>query len=249
MTRPPACANLDQDSSTSNSQHTASLGRREDRTMDNVVVGNLCHDPILRQARRGALPVARFTVAVHSWRRVGGEFVERPPVFHRVVCFGQLAENVTNTLRKGMEVVAVGEWADDSFSDEQGQRKVQITMEAKTVGPTLRWATAQVTRPERRPESDQSPPPPQPLDLDIAARSTRPKPDPPAPPTPPAPAVRPRAEPDLTPVGAPVESLTTDQLRVAMAEIGAEFIPAATIKQSLRRKRKPEPEPATSHAT
>jgi single-strand DNA-binding protein len=204
--------------------------------MDNVVVGNLCQDPILRQARRGGLPVAKFTVAVNSWRRVGGEFVERPPVFHRVVCFGQLAENVTNTLRKGMEVVAVGEWADDSFSDEQGQRRVQITMEARTVGPTLRWATAQVNRSERRPDTDQSPP----LGLEIPVGSTS---------TESVPAVRPRAEPDLTPVGVPVETLTTDQLRVAMAEIGAEFVPAATIKQSLRRKRKPEPEPATSHAT
>ena len=188
--------------------------------MDNVVVGRLCQDPILRQARRGGLPLAKFTVAVNNWRRVGQEFVERPPVFHRVVCFGQLAENVTNSLRKGMEVVAVGEWADDSFTDEQGQRRIQLTMEARTVGPTLRWATAQVTRSERRPPPDQP-------TLPIATS----------------------AEPDLTPVGAPFETLTTAQLRVAAEEIGAELIPAATIKESLRRRKKPDPKPATSHAT
>ncbi|HEX4721634.1 MAG TPA: single-stranded DNA-binding protein [Pseudonocardiaceae bacterium] len=193
--------------------------------MDNVVVGNLCQDPILRQARRGGLPLASFTVAVHNWRRVGQEFVERPPVFHRVVCFGQLAENVTNSLRKGMEVVAVGEWADDSFSDEQGQRRVQISMEARTVGPTLRRATAQVNRSERRPEAGQ---PTLPMDV---------------------PATPARAEPDLTPVGAPFETLSTAQLRVAAEEIGAELVPAATINQSLRRRKKPDPEPATSHAT
>lgn len=197
--------------------------------MDNVVVGNLCHDPILHQSRRGDLPVAKFTVAVNPRRRVGQDFVARPPVFHRVVCFGQLAENVTNSLRKGMEVVAVGEWADDSFSDAEGQRRVQITMEARTVGPTLRWATAQVNKSERRQDLDQ-PAPPQPLDLDIATTPTR-------------------AEPDLTPVGAPFETLTTAQLRVAAKDLGAELIPAAAINPSVRRRKKPDPEPATSHAT
>lgn len=122
--------------------------------MDNVVVGNLCQDPILRQPRRGGRPLARFTVAVHGWRRVGDSFVEKPPVFHRVLCFGALAENVTNSLRKGMEVVAAGEWVDDSYSDELGQRRVQVALEARAIGPTLRFATAVVSKVDRRPEPD-----------------------------------------------------------------------------------------------
>ena len=117
--------------------------------MDNVLVGNVCADPVLRQPTRGSRPVARFTIAVNTRRRVGDEYVERPPVFHRVVCFGTLAENVTNSLRKGMEVLAMGEWADDSYSDEHGQRRTQIVLEARTVGPGLRWATATVARPDR----------------------------------------------------------------------------------------------------
>jgi single-strand DNA-binding protein len=125
--------------------------------MDNVVVGHLCQDPILRQPRRGARPVARFTVAVNSWRRVGEAFIERPPVFHRVVCFGPMAENVTNSLRKGMEVLAVGEWVDDSYSDEQGQRRVQVAMEARAVGPALRRATALVRKADRRANSEETP--------------------------------------------------------------------------------------------
>lgn len=122
--------------------------------MDNVVVGNLCGDPILRQPRRGGRPTARFTVAVNNWRRVGEEFVERPPVFHRVVCFGRLAENVTNSLHKGVEVLAVGEWVDDSYTDEQGQRRVQVAMEARAVGPALRRAVAAVRKVDYRPDSD-----------------------------------------------------------------------------------------------
>src|SRR6266567_3886089 len=194
--------------------------------MDNVVVGNLCQDPILRQARRGALPIAKFTVAVNNRRRVGQEFVDRPPVFHRVACYGQLAENVTNSLRKGMEVMAVGEWADDSYSDEQGQRRVQITLEARTVGPTLRWTTALVNRVERRQETD----PTVPLDLETTP-------------------AHPPTEPNLTPAKGPPDILTPAELRAAAEEIGAELIPAATIGRALRRRKKPDPEPAVSHAT
>jgi single-strand DNA-binding protein len=138
--------------------------------MDNVVVGHLCKDPALWQPRRGGQPVARLTVAVNSRRKIGDEFVDRPPVFHRVVCFGPLAENVSNSLRKGMEVLAVGEWVDDSYSDEQGHRRVQVAMEARTIGPALRRATAVVHRTERRPDDHQpmaltpSPDPPAPTD-------------------------------------------------------------------------------------
>jgi len=199
--------------------------------MDNVIVGNLCQDPILRQPTRGSRPFAKFTLAVNTRRRVGQDFVERPPVFHRVVCFGPLAENVTNSLRKGMEVVAVGEWADDSYSDEQGQRKIQITMEARTIGPTLRWATAEITRTERRPDPDTPPTLAPTIPLDLGPTATQ------------------IDDPDLTPVNTPFQSLTPDQLRTAAAELGAELIPATTMGRTLRRRKKPDPEPATSQAT
>jgi single-strand DNA-binding protein len=132
-----------------NSQHIDRLSTPKENTMDNVVVGNVCQDPILRQSFRGGQPYAKFSVAVHLRRKVGDEYVDRPTVFHRVVCFGQLAENVTNSLRIGMEVMVVGDWADDSYTDGDGQRHVRMVMEARTLGPTLRWATAQVTRTER----------------------------------------------------------------------------------------------------
>lgn len=124
--------------------------------MDNIVVGHLCQDPTLHQARRGDRPVARFTVAVNNWKRVGAEFVPRPPVFHRVICFGPLAENVSNSLTRGTEVVAVGQWVDDSYSDADGQRRVQLALEAKSVGAALRRATVSIHRNPRR-EPDGAP--------------------------------------------------------------------------------------------
>jgi single-strand DNA-binding protein len=118
---------------------------------DNTVIGNICQDPTFRQTRRGDRPIARFTVAVNRWRRAGEELVQCPPVFHRVVCYGALAENVNNSLRKGMEVLVVGQWVDESYSDEKGHRHPLVSLEAKTIGAGLRWATATVTRTERPP--------------------------------------------------------------------------------------------------
>lgn len=114
----------------------------------NTVIGNVCADPTLRMTKKSGRAMARLTVAANR-RRVGEETAERA-VFHRVMCFGHLAENVSNSIRKGMEVLAVGEWVDDSYEDEHGQKHNYVAMEAKVIGASLRWATASVTKVERQ---------------------------------------------------------------------------------------------------
>jgi len=213
-----------------NSQHIDRLSTPKENTMDNVVVGHLCADPILRQPFRGSQPYAKFSVAVNLRRKVGDEYVERPSVFHRVVCFGQLAENVTNSLRKGMEVMAVGDWADDSYTDPQGQRHTQIVMEARTLGPTLRWATAEVTRTARRSET---------LDM-FATDSTRQ-----ATPSAPDPATAPTPDP-ATPTMAPATQPTTEHAVLRGLPTPE---PSADTGGSTRRRKKSEPEPAISRAS
>lgn len=205
--------------------------------MDNVVVGNICQDPILRQPFRGSQPYAKFNVAVHPRRKVGDEYVERPAVFHRVVCFGQLAENVTNSLRSGMEVMAVGDWADDSYTDAQGQRHIQIVMEARTLGPTLRWATAQVTRTERRSDT---------LDM-FATDSTRQPAS-----SPPDPTAAPAGEPPATedpPATANPPATQTPAAGIAVIRGLPTTVPNADVGGSTRRRKKAEPEPAISQAS
>jgi single-strand DNA-binding protein len=192
--------------------------------MDNVVVGNLCQDPILRQPHRGSQPYAKFTVAVNTRRRVGDEYLDRPPVFHRVICFGQLAENVSNSLRKGMEVLAAGEWADDSYTDEQGQRRVQLVMEARTLGPTLRWATAQVNRTERRSDTDT-------IEMVATDRARQPTPNAPQ-------------APDPTAVPA-TETPTTG---ISVIRGLPTTVPDTDTGGSTRRRKKAEPEPAVAQA-
>jgi single stranded DNA-binding protein len=117
---------------------------------NNTVIGNVCADPTLRITKNSGTPMVRLTIAVNQRRKKGEELVERPAVFHRVMAFGNLAENVSNSLRKGMEVLAVGEWVDDSYEDEHGKKHNYVAMEARVIGASLRWATASVTKTERR---------------------------------------------------------------------------------------------------
>jgi single-strand DNA-binding protein len=114
-----------------------------------TVVGNITADPAMRVTRKSGVAMARFHIAVNPRRRTGDDDVEQDPMFHRIKCFGQLAENVGVSLRKGMEVLAIGEWVDDSYVDENGQKQKFSAIEAKVVGVGLRWATASVTKTER----------------------------------------------------------------------------------------------------
>lgn len=226
--------------------------------MDNVVIGNLCQDPVLRQPQRGAQPLARFTLAVNRWRKVDGDYVQRAPVFHRVVCFGSLAENVSNSLRKGMEVMAVGEWVDDSYSDGQGQRRVHQAMEAKVVGPALRWATARVQKVDRRTDGDTTadPEPSRPRGTDALPVPIRAVPLPvslhPAPPVPPpdVAAVTSQGEHEsITSADGPAAPATIAPVAIAPVAID----PAATESAGRRRggmhrRKQPEPDSAVARA-
>src|SRR4051794_14560981 len=87
-----------------------------------TIVGNVTADPVLRKSANGR-GVIRFDVAVNRRRfnRDTNQYDDLPPVFHRVVAFGPVAENAAETLRKGLEVVVVGQIADDSYETEAGE--------------------------------------------------------------------------------------------------------------------------------
>ena len=107
-----------------------------------TVHGNVTEKPTLRFSRSG-VPVATFTVAANRRRlnRGTGRWVDLPAVFHRVVCFNGLAQNVAASLDKGATVAVTGEFADDSFTrDDKLVRRIQI--EAADVAASLRYASA-----------------------------------------------------------------------------------------------------------
>jgi single-strand DNA-binding protein len=117
---------------------------------ETTIVGNVTADPILRMSANGR-GVIRFDVAINRQRfnRDTNQYDDLPPVFHRVVAFGPVAQNAAETLRKGLEVVVVGQMADDSYETEAGEKRRQVVLEAQVIAPSLRFAKANVIRVQR----------------------------------------------------------------------------------------------------
>ena len=116
---------------------------------ETTIVGNVTADPILRMSGNGR-GVIRFDLAINRQRfnRDTNQYDDLPPVFHRVVAFGPVAQNAAETLRKGLEVVVVGQMADDSYETEAGEKR-QVVLEAQVIAPSLRFAKANVVRVQR----------------------------------------------------------------------------------------------------
>ena len=115
-----------------------------------TIVGNVTRDPELRYTQGGQAN-ASFGVAVNRrWQnRQTNEWEERVSFFN-VVCWREMAENVVESLGKGSRVVVTGRLEQRSWETENGDKRSVIEIVADEVGPSLRWATAQITRNERR---------------------------------------------------------------------------------------------------
>lgn len=114
------------------------------------IVGNVTRDPELRFTQTGQ-PTATFGVAVNRrWQdRGSGEWQEATSFFD-VVCWRDLAENAAESLSKGSRVIVSGRLEQRSWETPEGDRRSKIEIIADDLGPSLRWATATVSRNERR---------------------------------------------------------------------------------------------------
>lgn len=112
-----------------------------------TVVGNLTADPELRFLPSGAA-VANFTVAStpRTFDRQSGEWKDGDALFLNCSVWRQAGENVAETLRKGMRVIVQGRLRQRSYETQQGERRTVVELEVDEVGPSLRYATAAVTR-------------------------------------------------------------------------------------------------------
>ncbi|MFF2631355.1 single-stranded DNA-binding protein [Microbacterium sp. NPDC058021] len=112
-----------------------------------TVVGNLTADPELRYTQ-GGLPVANFTIAStpRTFDRQANEWKDGEALFLRASVWRDFAEHVAGSLTKGMRVIASGRLKQRSYQDREGQNRVSIELEVDEIGPSLRYATAQVTR-------------------------------------------------------------------------------------------------------
>ena len=115
-----------------------------------TVVGNLTNDPELRFTPSGAA-VASFTVASSSryLDKATNEWKDADPVFMRCSVWRQYAENVAESLQKGMRVIVQGRLKQRSYETREGEKRTVVEMEVDDVGPALRYATAKVTRTQR----------------------------------------------------------------------------------------------------
>lgn len=114
------------------------------------LIGNITRDPELRFTPSGAA-VANFGLAVNRrWMNRQTNQWDEQTSFFDVVCWRELAENVAESLTKGSRVMVVGRLEQRSWETQEGDKRSKVEVVADEIGPSLRWATAQVTRNERR---------------------------------------------------------------------------------------------------
>lgn len=119
---------------------------------DNTVtlVGNVTRDPELRYTSGGQANVS-FGLAVNRrWQNRQTQEWEERVSFFNIVCWREMAENVAESLAKGSRVVVTGRLEQRSWETENGDKRSVVEVNADEIGPSLRWATAQVTRNDRK---------------------------------------------------------------------------------------------------
>ena len=114
------------------------------------VVGNITRDPELRFTPTGQAR-ATFGLAVNRrWQNRQTQEWEEQTSFFNVTCWGDLGDNVSESLSKGARVIVTGRLEQRSWETPEGEKRSVVEIVADEVGPSLRWATAQVTRTERK---------------------------------------------------------------------------------------------------
>lgn len=115
-----------------------------------TVVGNLTADPELRFTQ-GGLAVVNLTIAStpRSFDRASGEWKDGEALFMRASAWREFAEHIAGSLTKGARVVASGRLRQRSYETKEGERRTSIELELEDIGPSLKYATAAVTRAAR----------------------------------------------------------------------------------------------------
>src|SRR5580700_2217683 len=114
------------------------------------IVGNITRDPELRFTPTGQA-TATFGVAVNRrWQNRQTQEWEEATSFFDVVCWREMAENASESLSRGSRVIVTGRLEQRSWETQDGDKRSKVEIVADEIGPSLRWATAQVTKNERR---------------------------------------------------------------------------------------------------
>lgn len=120
--------------------------------MDNTVtlVGNVTRDPEIRYTPSGQT-VVTFGLAVNRrWQNKTTNEWEEQVSFFDVKCWGQMGENVAESVPRGTRIVVTGRLEQRSWESDAGEKRSKVEVVADEVAPSLRWATAQVQKIERQ---------------------------------------------------------------------------------------------------
>lgn len=112
-----------------------------------TIVGNLTADPELRTTRNGGA-VANFSIAAtpRVFDKQSNQWVDGDALFMRCTAWRDLATHCAQSLAKGMRVIAHGRLTQHSWEDEQHQKRTAVELQVDEIGPSLRYATAQVQK-------------------------------------------------------------------------------------------------------
>ena len=122
-----------------------------------TLVGNLTRDPELRFTPSG---VAKATVGLavnRRWQNRQTNEWEEATSFFNIVCWRELAENAGESLKQGMRVLVTGRLEQRSWETDQGEKRSVVEVVADEIAPSLRFATAEVSRTERRGPGETAP--------------------------------------------------------------------------------------------
>jgi single-strand DNA-binding protein len=119
-----------------------------------VIIGNVTKDPELRYTPNG-LATVTFSVAVNRrWQNRQTHEWEEATSFFDVVCWRELAENVSESLTKGTRVIVSGRLEQRTWETPEGEKRQKIEIVADELGPSLRFASVRVTKNERKVATD-----------------------------------------------------------------------------------------------
>ncbi len=119
-----------------------------------TLVGNVTRDPELRFTPSGQA-IATFGLAVNRvWTDKQSNERKEAVSFFDIVCWAAMAENAGESLSKGSRVLVTGRLEQRSWETQDGEKRSKIEVVAEEIGPSLRWATAEVSKNDRRGPSE-----------------------------------------------------------------------------------------------
>jgi single-strand DNA-binding protein len=112
-----------------------------------TIVGNLTADPELR-VTSGNHAVVNFTVAAtpRNFDKATNAWVDGDSLFMRCTAWRELAEHIAGSIQKGTRVIVTGKLIQRAYETKEGEKRTSVELDVEEVGPSLRYATAQVVR-------------------------------------------------------------------------------------------------------